>query len=71
MKIENNNNENSIIFLCKKTKRNFEINEDNSNKSLNKKEKILGVNKSIKYRHDYYIIAFKTNFLEFLKKKLN
>ena len=65
--INDNNIGNSIFFLGKKTGRSDAINEDNSKRQTHKKEKIM----DIKYRHDYYIMAFKTNFLEFMKNKLN
>ena len=50
--------ENQNIFLGKKTERNDE------------KDDILNIN-NIKYRHDYYIMEFKGNFLKFTKNELN
>ena len=68
-----------ISFISKKTERN-----DNDNyidniiniQTNEKKKKIFDVKKDIKvntieYRHDYYIMEFKTVLLKFLKKKLN
>jgi len=80
--IEDNNDSISksfISFISKKTERN-----DNDNyidniiniQTNEKKKKIFDVKKDIKvntieYRHDYYIMEFKTVLLKFLKKKLN
>ena len=50
--------ENQNIFLGKKTERNDE------------KDDILNIN-NIKYRHDYYIMEFKGNFLKYTKNELN
>ena len=65
-----------ISFISKKTERN-----DNDNYIDNfiniqtnvKKKKIFDIKKvnTIEYRHDYYIMEFKTVLLKFLKKKLN
>ena len=80
--IEDNNDSISksfISFISKKTERN-----DNDNyidnfiniQTNEKKKKIFDIKKDIKvniieYRHDYYIMEFKTVLLKFLKKKLN
>ena len=42
-------------------------------KKMRKKRKFLNIKKvnTIEYRHDYYIMEFKTVLLKFLKKKLN
>ena len=80
--IEDNNDSISksfISFISKKTERN-----DNDNyidniiniQTNEKKKKIFDVKKDIKvntieYRHDYYIMEFKTVLLKFLQKKLN
>ena len=65
----------SIYFLRQKTERNDnEITNDINVKTNQKKKKINGIkksNKNIKYRHDYYIMKFKTTLLKFLKNKLN
>jgi hypothetical protein len=50
--------ENQNIFLGKKTERNDE------------KDDILNIN-NINYRHDYYIMEFKGNFLKYTKNELN
>ena len=65
-----------ISFISKKTERN-----DNDNyidniiniQTNEKKKKIFDIKKvnTIEYRHDYYIMEFKTVLLKFLKKKLN
>ena len=65
-----------ISFISKKTERN-----DNDNyidniiniQTNEKKKKIFDIKKvnTIGYRHDYYIMEFKTVLLKFLKKKLN
>lgn len=65
-----------ISFISKKTERN-----DNDNyidnfiniQTNEKKKKIFDIKKinTIEYRHDYYIMEFKTALLKFLKKKLN
>ena len=62
--------ENSNIFLAKKSKRNDVINGNNDKTPNYLNTKIFVTNKLI-YRHDYYIIAFKTDFLKFLKNKIN
>ena len=77
--IEDNNDSISksfISFISKKTERN-----DNDNyidniiniQTNEKKKKIFDIKKvnTIEYRHDYYIMEFKTVLLKFLKKKLN
>ena len=74
---EDNNlfRENSNCLLSQKTERNeneiinninFETNQENEKLNDIKKS-----NKNIKYRHDYYIMKFKTLVLKFLKNKLN
>ena len=62
--------ENGNIFLGKKIEANDISNEVSGNKLYPKKEKIFIINKLI-YRLDYYIMAFKTNFLEYVQDKLN
>ena len=61
------------IFIGKKIERNDVIIEDNAKKpNQNKnKNKIFCIKKFIKYRHDYYIMAIKTDFLEYVQDKLN
>ena len=65
----------SIYFLRQKTEINGnEITNDINVKTNQKKKKINDIkksNKNIKYRHDYYIMKFKTTLLKFLKNKLN
>ena len=62
--------ENRNIFLGKKIEANDICKKGIDKKMDQKKEKIFIINKLI-YRLDYYIMAFKTNFLEFVQDKLN
>ena len=62
--------ENSNIFLAKKSGRNDVINGNNDKTPNYLNAKIFVTNKLL-YRHDYYIMAFKTDFLKFLKNKIN
>ena len=59
------------IFIGKKIERNDVIIEDNAKKPNQNKNKIFCIKKFIKYRHDYYIMAIKTDFLEYVQDKLN
>jgi hypothetical protein len=62
---------NTNIFIGKKIERNDMIIEDNAKKSNQNKNKIFSIKKFIKYRHDYYIMAIKTDFLEYVQDELN
>ena len=62
-------------ILGRKTERNDnEITNNINVKTNQEKDKLNDIkksNKNIKYRHDYYIMKFKTLVLKFLKNKLN
>lgn len=62
-------------FISKKTERNDNDIDNYINLQINlQKDKTINnkkSNKTIEYRHDYYIKKFKTVILKFLKRKLN
>lgn len=59
-------------LLGKKIERNDDYNENNAKKPNQEKEKIFEIIKNyIKYRYDYFIMDFKTDFLEFVQDILN
>ena len=68
-------NENTIekqnYFLAKKIQRNDDYDEDNAKNPFQEKKKIFDITKSINYRHDYYIMEIKRDFLEYVQDKLN
>ena len=61
-------------LLGNKRERNNEKNENESKKTKSPKKIFFKVNdckEHFNYRHDYYIMDFKSDFLKFSKKKLN
>ena len=73
--VNNNIIANPENILGRKTERNDNEITNNINVETNQeKDKLNDIkksNKNIKYRHDYYIMKFKTLVLKFLKNKLN